>query len=122
MRKIVFLYTKVFKGARFADNKTLDVRTHYKPAETFQYYTHYSSSHPLSVEKGFIKRDTNSVEEIFELRKLEFLTRLLERGDPRQLAENILAEINFHHETRRHKTKQIQKCFAFHREFQPSYA
>jgi len=38
---------------------------------------------------------TNSVKEIFELRKLEFLTRLLERGYPRELAEKILAEVNF---------------------------
>ena len=95
--KIVFLYTEVYKGARFADNKTLDVRTHYKPTETFQ-YTHDSSSHPLTVEKGFIKRETllflrtNSVEEIYELRKLEFL---LERGHPRQLAVNILAAVKF---------------------------
>ena len=63
--------------------QTLDVQTHYKPTETFQ-YTHLSSSH-LSVEKGFIKRETlrllrtNLANETFELRKLEFLTRLLER-------------------------------------------
>ena len=59
-----------------ADNKTLDVQTHYKPTETFQ-YTHFSSSHPLSVKKGFIKGETlrllrtNSVKETFELQKLE---------------------------------------------------
>ena len=80
--------------------KTLDVQTHYKPTETFQ-YTHFSSSHPLSVKKGFITGETsrllrtNSVKEIFELRKLEFLTCLLERGYPRELAENILAEVKF---------------------------
>ena len=51
--------------------------------------------------KGFIKGETlrllrtNSVKEIFGLRKLEFLTRLLERGYPRKLAENILAEVKF---------------------------
>ena len=39
--KIVFLDTEVYKGPRFADNKTSDVRTHYKPTETFQ-YTHFS--------------------------------------------------------------------------------
>ena len=76
--EIVFLDTEVFKGPRFAYSKTLDVQTHYKPTETFQ-YTHFSSSHPLSVKKGFIKGETlrllrtNSVTEIFELRKLEFL-------------------------------------------------
>ena len=64
--KNVFLDTEVFKGPHFADNKTVDVQTHYKPTETFQ-YTHFSSSHPLSVKKGFIKGEalrllrTNSV-------------------------------------------------------------
>ena len=38
---------------------------------------------------------TNSVEETFELRKLEFLTRLLKRGYRRELAKNILAEVKF---------------------------
>ena len=52
--KIVFLDTEVFKGPRFTDNKTLDVQTHFKPTETFQ-YTHFSSCHHFSVKKGFIK-------------------------------------------------------------------
>ena len=43
--KIVFLDTEVFKGPRFAHSKTLDVQTHYKPTETFQ-YTHFSSKSP----------------------------------------------------------------------------
>ena len=54
--KIVFLDTEVFQGPYFVDNKTLDVQTHYKPTETFQ-FTHFSSSHPHSVKKGFIKRE-----------------------------------------------------------------
>ena len=99
-KKIVFLDTEVFKGPRFTDSKTLDVQTHFKPTETFQ-YTHFSSCHPFSVKKGFIKGEalrllrTNSVKEIFELRKLEFLTRLIERGYPKELAEKILAEVHF---------------------------
>ena len=52
--KIVFLDTEVFKGPRFTDSKTLDVQTHFKPTETFQ-YMHFSSCHPFSVKKGFIK-------------------------------------------------------------------
>ena len=63
---------------------------------------------------------TNSVKETFELRKLEFLTRLLERGNPRELAANILAEVNSHHETRLYKTKTSRKCFAFCRDLLPS--
>ena len=41
-KKIVFLDTKVFKGPRFIQSKILDVQTHFKPTETFQ-YTHFSS-------------------------------------------------------------------------------
>ena len=29
--------TKVYKGVRFDKESILDVQTHYKPAETFQY-------------------------------------------------------------------------------------
>ena len=38
------------KGERFQRNVILDVRTHFKPTETFQ-YTHYSSCHPQGVKK-----------------------------------------------------------------------
>ena len=84
--KIVFLDTDVFKGPRFNTDKILDVETHFKPTETFQ-YTHFSSCHPLSVIKGFVKEAlrllrTSLVKESFEIefKKLQFLTRLLERG------------------------------------------
>ena len=125
--EIVFLDTEVFKGPRFAYSKTLDVQTHYKPTETFQ-YTHFSSSHPLSVKKGFIKGETlrllrtNSVTEIFELRKLEFLTRLLERGYPRELAENISAEVKFssQNEALQNKTKTSRNVLPFITTFNPA--
>ena len=48
-----FLDTTVYKGDRFAKESILDVRTHFKPTETFQ-YTHYRSCHPPGVVKGFI--------------------------------------------------------------------
>ena len=38
---------------------------------------------------------TNSVKESFEFKKLQFLTRLLERGYPKSFAEDILTEIKF---------------------------
>ena len=125
--KIVFLDTEVFKGPRFAVDKTLDVQTHYKPTETFQ-YTHFSSSHPLSVKKGFVKGEalrllrTNSVKKTFELRKLEFLTRLLARGCPRELAENILAEVKFssRNEALQNKTKTSRNVLPFITTFNPA--
>ena len=49
-----FLDTNIYKGERFRSNSVLDVRTHFKPTETFQ-HTHFSSCHPSEVKKGFIK-------------------------------------------------------------------
>ena len=43
--EITFLDTNIYKGKRFVKDAVLDVRTHFKPTETFQ-YTHFSSSHP----------------------------------------------------------------------------
>ena len=66
-----FLATNIYKGERFRSNSVLDVRTHFKPTETFQ-YTHFSSWHPPGVKKGFTKGEalrllrTNSSKNIFE--------------------------------------------------------
>ena len=46
--------TTFYKGGRFEKEAILDVRTHYKPTEIFQ-YTNYSSCHPAGVKKGFVK-------------------------------------------------------------------
>ena len=42
------------KGERIKKENILDVRSHFKSTEIFQ-YTHYSSCHPPGVSKGFIK-------------------------------------------------------------------
>ena len=47
----VFLDTVVFKGPRLSTHKILDLQTHLKPTETFQ-YTHFSSCHPSNWKKG----------------------------------------------------------------------
>ena len=52
--EITFLDTVVYKGKRFRDHSILDIKTHFKPTETFQ-YTHFSSSHRSGVKKGFVK-------------------------------------------------------------------
>ena len=89
--RAVFLDTEVLIKGRphFALNKTLDVRTHFKATERFQ-YTHFSSCHPLSIKKGFVNCKgrillllrTNSTEEKFESYKRDFQSRLLERSYP----------------------------------------
>ena len=54
--KTNFLDTTIFKGERFYKDSIfdIDIRTQFKPTETFQ-YTHFSSCHAPAVKKGFIK-------------------------------------------------------------------
>ena len=79
-----FLDTIIFKGERFRNESILDIRTQYKPTETFQ-YTHFTSSHPLGVKRGFTKSEalrllrTNSSEMTFDESILNFKSRLTTR-------------------------------------------
>ena len=80
-----FLDTKVNKGERFKKEVALDVHTHFKPTETFQ-YTHYYSCHPPGVKKGFfIKGEalrllrTNSYKILFE-EKVKNFKQHLQKG------------------------------------------
>lgn len=45
-----FLETKVYKGVRFNKDSILDMQTHFKPTETFQ-YTKFYMCHPSHVTK-----------------------------------------------------------------------
>jgi len=82
-----FLDTTVYKGERFEKERILDVHTHFKPTETFQ-YTHFNSCHPVGVKKGFVKGEvlrllrTNSSKSTFEENIENFKTRLILRGYP----------------------------------------
>jgi len=53
-KEINFLDTTIFKGERFHNGHILDIRTHNKSTETFQ-YTYFTSCHAPGVGKGFIK-------------------------------------------------------------------
>ena len=85
--EITFLDTKVYKGERFHKESILDVKTHYKPTETFQ-FTNFYSCHPPGVTKGFIKGEalrllrTNSSKDTFEQNIQNFESRLKCRGYP----------------------------------------
>ena len=78
--RAVFLDTEVFKGPRLSTLKILDAQTHLKPTEAFQ-YAHFSSCHPFSTKKGFIKEEalrllrTNSVKENFNKYKTEAIPK-----------------------------------------------
>ena len=82
-----FLDTTAYKGERFEKERILDVRTHFKPTETFQ-YTHFNSCHPAGVKKGLSKEKlSNSSRVTFEENINNFKTRLISRGYPEQIGE-----------------------------------
>ena len=90
----------MYKGERFNRDSTLDVQTHYKQTETFQ-YTNFYSCHPPGVKKGFIKGEalrllrTNSSHSTFNKNMQSFKTRLKNRGYPNEFLEKHLFEVNF---------------------------
>ena len=93
-----FLYTVVYKGNLSRHHSILDIKTHFKPTETFQ-YTHFSSNHPPGVKKGFVKGEalrllqTNSLKTTFEENIKKIQSRLLARGYPNNLIEKILSDV-----------------------------
>ena len=121
------LIPKFLKAQGLLLTKFWMFKTHFKPTETFQ-YIHFPSCHPLSVKKGFVKGEalrllrTNSVKESFELKKLQFLTRLLERGYPKSSAEDILTEIKFsmRNTALQNKPKRSKKIIPFVTTFNPA--
>ena len=52
-KHIEFLDLNIFKGGRFNSTHHLDISTHFKSTNTFQ-YLHFSSSYPRSVFKGLL--------------------------------------------------------------------
>ncbi|XP_068697800.1 uncharacterized protein [Montipora foliosa] len=98
--EIPFLDTVVFKGERVTNESILDIKTRYKPTETFQ-CTHFNSCHPPGVKKGFIKGEamrllrTNSSKTTFEESLIKFKQRLRTRGYPKTVIERSLSGVNF---------------------------
>ena len=126
-KQTTFLDTTVYKGERFINQSTFDVRTHFKPTETFQ-YTHFSSCHPPGVTKGFIKGETlrllrtNSSKTTFEENVANFKTRLKSRGYPNHLAQRTISEVIF---TERQSALQLKsrankRILPFVTQYQPS--
>ena len=98
--EITFLDTVVFKGERLKKESILDIKTHYKPTETFQ-YTHSNSCHPPGVKNGFIKGEamrllrTNSSKTSFEESLVKFKQQLRIRSYPKTVIERSLSGFNF---------------------------
>ena len=82
---------------RFHNQGILDIRTHFKPTETFQ-YTHFSSCNPHGVRKGVIKGEalipltTNSSSKSFYENIYNFKKRLCARGYRHNLIEKITSD------------------------------
>ena len=110
--EITFLDTIIYKGDRFQTDSILDIKTHYKPTETFQ-YTHFTSCHPPGVKRGFIKGEatrllrTNSSQTTFEECLSNFKLRLKARGYPNNFIERSLTGVRF--EDRRLALQQRKK-------------
>ena len=90
----------MYKGVLFDKESILDVQTHYKPTETFQ-YTNFYLCQPPGVKKGFIKGEalrllrTNSSQITFERNIRNFQNRLFERGYPAAILRKYLSEVKF---------------------------
>ena len=117
-----FLDTSVYKGERFANESILDIKMHFKPTETFQ-YTHFSSSHPPGVNKGFTEGEalrllwTNSSETTFTTAVSNFKTHLKERGYPETLIQQSSLRLtlrveNLHFNKGVNKTRE--SCLSSH--------
>ena len=112
---VTFLGVTIHKGQRFKIELVLDMRTHFKPAETFQ-YTFFTNCHPPGAKKGFVKDEarrllrTNSSNKTFEENITTFKTHLMERGYPQNFINNTLSEVKFQERTQalvqRNKTKK----------------
>ena len=90
----------MFKGERCYGDTILEIRSHFKPTETFQ-YTHFTSSHATGVKKGFFKGEafrllrTKSSKYLFEESINNFKSHLRVRGYPDNLVNKVLAEVKF---------------------------
>ena len=125
--EITFLDTCVYKGDRFKKHSILDVRTHFKPTETFQ-YTPIDFCHPPGIRKGFIKGEalrllrTNSSKAKFDEHIALFKQRLQHRGYPYNLLNRILSEVNFSQRMSalQNKQKTCKGILPFVTEYHPS--
>ena len=124
-----FLDTIVYKGERFKEESVLDLRTHFKPTETFQ-YTHFSSCHQYGVKRGFIKGEalrllrTNSSKTLFEenIKKIQITPS--REGVPRGFypKDPFRSEVQGQEPSTPTKTKRTKENLAFCNEIPSSSA
>ena len=97
---VEFLDIRIYKGSRFRETGILDVQTHFKPTNTFQ-YLHFSSSHPKGVFKGLVKGEaiqflrSNSSQGKYKRTISTFRHHLLCRGYPKSFIDPHLSTVPY---------------------------
>ena len=97
---VEFLDIRIYKGSRFRETGILEVQTHFKPTNTFQ-YLHFSSSHPKGVFKGLVKGEairflrSNSSQDNYERTISTFRHHLLCRGYPKSFVDPLLSTVPY---------------------------
>ena len=106
--QVTYLDLDIYKGQRYNKENVLDIKTHTKPTDTFQ-FLHRESCHPTATFKGLIKGETvryirtcNNKED-FNHKVNTFKAKLLERGYKQQEITQIIGEAN--HDTRQTQLK-----------------
>ena len=88
-QSINFLDLTIYKGPRFQEKGLFDIKTYFKPTNSFQ-YLHYSTCHPKSTLKGIIKGETvrflrsTSDQTTYQKTLTDLKHHLLLRGYPKQ--------------------------------------
>ena len=97
--QVDFLDVTLYKGSRFLTTGVLDMKTYFKPTNTFQ-YLEFSSAHPRSVFKGLVKgecirflRSTSDPSIFRDLTKLSQRLRL--RKYPTNFTDPIIKSVPF---------------------------
>ena len=103
----------------------LDVRTHFKPTETFQ-YTHFSTCRPSGVKRGFIIGEAlgllrnNSSKTLFEQSVTNFKTHHPERGYPENFIQTTLSEVTVEDRNQTLRQKQNKTVLPFVTQYYPA--
>ena len=98
--KVTFLDLEIYKGPHFKNTHHLDITTHFKKTNTFQ-YLHYMSCHPRSTFKGIVKGEavrfirSNTDETNYNQILKKFIKHLTFRGYPKQFIYNSLSNIRY---------------------------
>ena len=121
-----FLHTTVYKGERFKKDSVLDLRTHFKPIETF-HYTHFTLCHPPGVKRSFVKGEalrllrTNSSKELFEKKTEKTSKKNSSMGVIQNFfLQRTLSEVEDGKQALQQKRKENKRILPFVTQFQPS--